>query len=209
MAFSISPQDKRDIAKTLSKRHRDFSWTEEFFISLIEKNESKMDVYWSVIALRSCGTERSIASLKSLATHVSQDVKATAILTIARIARAAETEYYAARLIDPSYRAKPYALWAISAYGDDTAIPAVRSFITKNKKKIAAKSVPAQEAYGITTYFYRTLGPSRTVELLTGEYLFIREALAWSLNHLPPINAERFKNRYPEIDISLKITGDA
>ena len=209
MAFSVSPHDKRDISRTLGKRHRDFSWTEDFFIGLIDRNESKMDVYWSVIALRNCGTERSIASLKSLSTHQSQDVKATAILTIARIARATETDYYAARLIDPSYRAKPFALWAISAYGDERAIPAVRNFIMKNKKKLAEKVVPAQEAYGITTYFYRTLGPCKTVELLTGEYGFIREALAWSLNHLPPMNARRFKDRYPEIDISLGTTGDA
>src|SRR5690606_41241559 len=114
-----------DLATTRGRRHKEFSCADDFFANLIERNEAKLDVYWSVMALRDCGTARSIPSLKALATHPSQDIKATAMLTIARISRSAETEYYAKKLLDPSYRAKSYALWAIAAYGDERATDAV------------------------------------------------------------------------------------
>src|SRR5690606_40919165 len=61
----------------------------------------------------------------------------TAMLTIARISRSSETEYYALKLLDPSYRAKSYALWAIAAYGDERATDAVHQYVKKNHKKLA------------------------------------------------------------------------
>ncbi|MCW4455689.1 hypothetical protein OK348_12925 [Flavobacterium sp. MXW15] len=203
MAFSISPSDKRDIAKTLGRRHKEFSWSEDFFANLIERNEAKMDVYWSVMALRDCGTARSIPSLKALATHPSQDIKATAMLTIARISRSAETEYYAMKLLDPSYRAKSYALWAIAAYGDERATDAVHQYVKKNHRKLAEPSIDARETYDIISYFYRTLGAAKAAQLFAGDYVSIRTSLAKSLSRLPAINRDRFAARYPEIDISL------
>lgn len=203
MAFSISPSDKRDIARILGRRHKDFSWSEDFFVDLIDRNEARMDVYWSVMALRDCGTERSIPSLKALATHPSQDVKATAMLTIARIARSAETEYYATKLLEPSYRAKSYALWAIAAYGDARATDAVHEYVRKNRRKLAEPGMDARETHDIISYFHRTLGASEAARLFAGDYAFITTSLARSLSRLPPINRTRFAARYPDIDISL------
>ena len=207
MAFSILPSDKRDISKILGRRHKEFSWTEEFFANLIDRSEARMDVYWSVIALRDCGSERSIPLLKGLATHTSNDVKATAMLTIARISRSAETEYYAMKLAEPSYRTKSYALWAIAAYGDERATDAVHQYVKKNIKRLAEPSVCGRETYDIVAYFYRTLGASKAAQLFASDYLLVRKSLARSLSRLPAINRDRFAARYPEIDISPASNG--
>ena len=208
MAFSISPSDKRDIARTLKRRHKDFIWSEDFFIRLINENGSKMDVYWSVMALRDCGSGLAIQPLKMLASHPSQDVKATSILTIARIARSSETVYYAQQLLNPQYRAKSYALWAIAAYGDERAIDAVHQYVNKNRRKLSIPSIDARETYDIVSYLHRVLGATETAKLLAADYLFIRTSLAKSLDRLPTINTDRFMARYPEIDISLTSNSD-
>jgi hypothetical protein len=54
-----------------------------------------------------------------------QDVKATSILTIAHIAGARETPFYAQALLDPGYPLKDYAMWAAEEPADERAVDAV------------------------------------------------------------------------------------
>ncbi len=103
---------------------------------MIENPRNKKEVYWSVLALRDCGTDRCIAVLKGLLHYPKQDVKACSILTIAQIAGAEETALYAEALLDPKYSEKAYALWAIWAKADGTALHAVYQYIKKNLSKI-------------------------------------------------------------------------
>ena len=105
------------------RKRADFAWSEEFFLRAIASARSKYDVYCSVLGLREVGTQRSIPVLKTLLSYPKSDVKSCAILTIAQIARVAETEYYAQTLLNPKYREKCYAMWAIEVAADERAIP--------------------------------------------------------------------------------------
>lgn len=112
-------------------RRKNFAWHEDFFLEVIANPRNKMEVYWSVLALRGFGSERSIPILKELIYFPMQDVKACSILTIAQLAGAKETAFYASALLDPKYREKDYALWAIWAVANDQAIKAVNAYLKK------------------------------------------------------------------------------
>jgi hypothetical protein len=63
-------------------------------------------------------------------------VKATSILTIAHIARAAETEFYAETLLNKQYPEKAYAMWAINDAADQRAIDSVLEYFRINRSKL-------------------------------------------------------------------------
>jgi hypothetical protein len=67
------------------------------------------------------------------------DVKTTAILTIAHIGRASQTECFAHALLSPTYREKDYAFWAIADAADERALPAVLHYLQKNMRGIRKK----------------------------------------------------------------------
>lgn len=117
-------------------RKRQFRWDEDYFISVLEHPRSKHDVYRAAIALRKVGTDKSIGPLRALLTFPMQDVKCVAILTIAHIARERATPILSLALLDPLYREKAYAIWAINDAADERAIPAVLEYFSKNKSKL-------------------------------------------------------------------------
>ena len=198
MPFQISAEKADEIASTLRRRHRGLVWSEEVLLGLIASDTSKMDVYWSVIGLRHCGTEHSIPALKALASYPVQDVKAAAMSTIATIAGASETPYYADCLGDPKYRVKDYALWAIGEVGDARALDAVHAYIKRNKRQLSQPPQDCRVHLEIVAYFYRTLGPAHACSLLTESYDFITNALIRS----PMMNAfvrEKFLERIPSL----------
>ena len=117
-------------------RRDKFAWTEDFFLAVLKHSHRKYDVYWAVLGLRDCGTSRSIPHLKDKLAFPMQDIKATAILTIAHIAGPAETALYAEALLDPKYREKGYAMWAIRDSADDRAVDAVIAYFRKNMSRI-------------------------------------------------------------------------
>lgn len=202
MPFTLTATEAQEIASTLRRRHRDLVWSEDYLLGLIEARKSKMDVYWSVIGLRHCGTLRCIPALKELSNHPTQDIKATAILTIATIAGTAETAYYAERLSDPQYRAKDYAIWAIGVAGDERALAVVHSYIKRNKKSLSQVPLDCTLLQEIVAYFYRVIGPEATAALLAGQYSFIRESLVSSPMMNPHVRL-RFFARVPELEAAL------
>jgi len=132
--FSLTKDDREFVEKCI--RRKDFEWSQEFFLRVIEQPRNQMEVYWAVIALRDCGTEKSIPILKNLLYFPKQDVKACSILTIAQISGAVETQLYADALLDSKYRENGYALWAIWAVADSGAVKAVYFYINKNISNI-------------------------------------------------------------------------
>lgn len=117
-------------------RRRQFQWDEDYFISVLEQPRSKHDVYWAAIALRKVGTGKSVEPLRALLTFPMQDVKCVAILTIAHIAHEKATPILSVALLDPNYREKGYAMWAIKDAADERAVPAVLEYFSKNKSKM-------------------------------------------------------------------------
>lgn len=117
-------------------RRKDLQWTEEYFLNVLKTSERKRDIYWAAIALSDCGTTRSIPQLAAKLDYPMQDVKCVSILTIAQIAGSEETQLYARALLDPKYRDKGYAMWAIQDAADERAVEAVIAYFRKNLSKI-------------------------------------------------------------------------
>lgn len=137
MPFELTPEVIGWVNDHFRRRGRaNLEWTEDIFVAAIESARSKYDVYYSVLALRKVGTFQAVPVLKKLLNYPMSDVKACAILTIAQIARAEETEFYAETLLRPTYREKCYAMWAIEDAADQRAIPAVINYLKKNMRKI-------------------------------------------------------------------------
>lgn len=199
MPFKTSDEDAQEIASTLRRRHKDLVWNEDYLLSLIAARTSKMDVYWAVIGLRNCGSDRCIPALKDLATHPTQDVKATAMLTIAQIAGSGETPYYAERLNDPAYKVKDYALWAIGEVGDERALDAVHVYIKRSKRSLTQPSLDCRLHMELVAYLYRTAGPDATRDMLLGQYAFIRDSLVSSPTFNPFVQ-EKFLKRVPQLE---------
>jgi hypothetical protein len=116
-------------------KRKGLKWEEDFFLDMLA-SANRHDVYFAVIALRDCGTDRSVGPLKGLLHHPMQDVKATSILTIAQIAGARETAFYAEALLDPAYSQKIYALWAMNDCADERAADAVLQYFKRNRSRI-------------------------------------------------------------------------
>ncbi|TAL27248.1 MAG: hypothetical protein EPN97_17875 [Alphaproteobacteria bacterium] len=133
------PFPLNDITRSMIEKHfrrRNLAWDEAYFLNVLATSEKKHDVYCAVLALRDCGTLQAVPALKEKLHFPMMDVQATALLTIAHIARAAETPLYAAMLLDPAYRQKGYATWAIRDAADARAIDAVLEYFTRNLGKL-------------------------------------------------------------------------
>src|SRR5215470_8461284 len=118
------PIDNNDVSIGFIEKHfrkRAFVWSEDYFFSILNAPRSKYDVYWSAIGLRRVGTERSVPVLLRFLTYPMQDVKCVSILTIAHIGRASVTPLLADALLNPEYREKVYAMWAILDAADERA----------------------------------------------------------------------------------------
>ena len=128
-----------DDARTSVRRHfrrKDFEWSEDYFLRVLETAKRKSDIYWAAIALRDCGTARSIPVLVAKLYYPVQDVKCVSMLTIAQVARASGTELYGRALLDPKYPDKGYAMWAIAEVADHRAVDPVLAYLRKNLSKI-------------------------------------------------------------------------
>jgi hypothetical protein len=175
------------------RRNKAFAWSEDFFLSqILPPGAKKHDVYWSTIALRDCGTTTSVPALKALSAYPMQDVKDCAILTIAQIAGEDETDYFVERLIDPKGRNRAYPLWALGAFGDQRALPAIELYVRKNKKKLSAPSIDAREQQEILAFLHR-----QQAHALLQEFAF----LIAPLKALTPKAMENFMQRVPGLQI--------
>ncbi len=133
-----------------------------------------------------------------------QDVKGTAILTIAHIAGSSETPYYAECLLDPKYRAKDYALWAIGVAGDGRAADAVFEYVKKYRKKLSEVSTDPRCKMEIIAFFDRAFGADETIAMPGKEFSFLKDSLVASLAKLPALGTDLFLRRVPGVEKSLR-----
>jgi hypothetical protein len=134
MPFPIS----EDIRETVRHhfRKKQLVWEEAYFVNVLQTSADKFDVYWSVIALRDCGTQACLQALQDKFTFPMQDVKCGAILTIAHIAGAEATPVFVDALVGTSFRDKGYPMWAIQDVGDERAVEPVLGYFKKNQAKL-------------------------------------------------------------------------
>lgn len=133
MPFPVSDSLKQAIRDHFKRRN--LVWSEDWFIEVIQTSERKYDIYWSVIALRDCGTSLCVPTLKNLLRYPMQDVKCCSLLSIAHVAGPSETVFYAETLLDKTYREKGYAMWAIRDAADHRAINSVLEYLHVNRSK--------------------------------------------------------------------------
>ena len=134
MPFPIDESTRNTIRHHFRKKQ--VVWDEAYFVTVLQTSSDKYDVYWSVIALRDCGTKACLPALKDNLQFPMQDVKCGAILTIAHVAGDSETPLYADALIGTSFRDKGYAMWAIRVAADARAVDAVLGYFKKNRAKL-------------------------------------------------------------------------
>ena len=120
-------------------KSKKIEYSEDALIDVINHSTRRYDLYWASIALREIGTLKCIEPMKKLIFHPMQDIKCTSILTIAMIAGSDETLFYASALLDPKYREKGYALWALleagNVLGIDAVIQHLHKILARHKNK--------------------------------------------------------------------------
>ena len=55
MPFALTDEDIASVHGALQPRHRDFEFSQDWFVSLIEAPSARLDPYWAAIGLRECG----------------------------------------------------------------------------------------------------------------------------------------------------------
>ncbi|MFH0133070.1 HEAT repeat domain-containing protein [Variovorax sp. VaC1] len=193
--FLLDLSNKETISQHF-KKNKAFSWSEEFFLSTISTDKSKHDVFWAVLALRDCGTQKSLPALKALSRYPKQDVRDSAVLTIAQIAGATETPYFVQILEDPlSGRGRVYALWAIGVSADERALASVEKYVRKNKKKLQAENMDPRAQQEVLAFLYRVDASS-----LLQEFSFLVPPLV----SLTPLALHNFLQRVPGLRVSIE-----
>ena len=187
------PFPLESFTRTMVERHfrrKNLEWTEDYFLRALDSS-SKYDVYWAVLALRDCGTIRSIPALKAKLDHSMRDVKSTSILTIAHIAGASETLFFAEALLSPSYREKGYAMWALRDAADGRAVESVLAYFRKNMAKLRrGELVNGTLADGL-----EYLGRHGSEQPAT-RALFLQVRSVW--DHLPSGERDEILKRMPD-----------
>lgn len=169
MPFPLNDINREFIESHFRKRRKrqDFAWNEDFFLEILQSSQDKHDLNYAGQALRAVGTDRAIPFLKPLAHFPVNDVRAVAVLTVAHIARATESDWYAELLDDPKFRMKDYALWAIQEAGDERALETVMSFFNAKRRLIESGKLDSFQIALGRDYLQRIgVSPSEAANLL-------------------------------------------
>lgn len=136
--FKPTTQNLTDYEKYFKRKK--ISFTEEALIDTLLTSTSRYDAYWAVLSLRTLGTEKSIAPLKSVALSKWNDVQATSALTIGQLANGTENEFLGTLLLNKNFKQKYYAVWAIFVCPNDKAVEQMKQFVIKSVKDIKKMS---------------------------------------------------------------------
>lgn len=133
MAFPNLPS-ATEASQSYFRRKR-IPYTEEALVAVLNDGTQRQAVYWATIALRDVGTVSAIPALKAKLHYPMRDVQDCAVLTIAHLAGAAETEFFVDALRDKRTQ-KAYPMWAIRVAADERAIDAVLEYVGRALKRL-------------------------------------------------------------------------
>ena len=86
-------------------------------------------------SLADLNAKHAVPVLKTLADYPVQDVKATSVLAVARLAGSEETPWLV-ECLSRKRTVKDYVLWALAAVGDPAAYGAVKMWFEKHLRKL-------------------------------------------------------------------------
>jgi hypothetical protein len=104
-------------------------------IDLLKREKPKSAMPVACHSLADLNARHAVPVLKTLADYPVQDVKATSVLAVARLAGSEETPWLVECLSRPG-TLKGYVLWALAAVGDPAAYGPVRTWFEKHLRKL-------------------------------------------------------------------------
>ena len=104
-------------------------------IDLLKREKPKSAMPVACHSLADLNAKHAVPVLKTLADYPVQDVKATSVLAVARLAGSDETPWLV-ECLSRKGTLKGYVLWALAAVGDPAAYGAVRTWFEKHLRKL-------------------------------------------------------------------------
>ncbi len=104
-------------------------------IDLLKREKPKSAMPVACHSLADLNAKHAVPVLKTLADYPVQDVKATSVLAVARLAGSDETPWLV-ECLSRKGTLKSYVLWALAAVGDPAAYGAVKTWFEKHLRKL-------------------------------------------------------------------------
>ena len=104
-------------------------------IDLLKREKPKSAMPVACHSLADLNAKHAVPVLKTLADYPVQDVKATSVLAVARLAGSDETPWLV-ECLSRKGTLKGYVLWALAAVGDPAAYGAVKTWFEKHLRKL-------------------------------------------------------------------------
>lgn len=104
-------------------------------IDLLKREKPKSAMPVACHSLADLNAKHAVPVLKTLADYPVEDVKATSVLAVARLAGREETAWLV-ECLSRKATLKGYVLWALAAVGDPAAYVAVRTWLERQLRKL-------------------------------------------------------------------------
>jgi hypothetical protein len=104
-------------------------------IDLLKREKPKSAMPFACHSLADLNAKNAVPVLKTLADYPKQDVKATSVLAVARLAGSDETPWLV-ECLSRKGTLKDYVLWGLAAVGDPAAYGAVKTWFEKHLRKL-------------------------------------------------------------------------
>ena len=108
-------------------------------IDLLKREKPKSAMPFACHSLADLNANHAVPVLKTLADYPIQDVKATSVLAVARLAGSDETQWLV-ECLSRKGTLKGYVLWALAAVGDPAAYGAVKTWFERHLRKLERNS---------------------------------------------------------------------
>src|SRR5687768_2917701 len=153
-------------------------------IDLLKREKPKSAMPVACHSLADMNARHAVPVLKTLADYPVEDVKATSVLAVARLAGSEETAWLV-ECLSRKGTLKGYVLWALAAVGDPAAYGAVRGWFERQLRKLERD--PAGDPRGNVVFAVAYL------EQMTGHHPEAIELL------------DRFKDVAPKLPRSIRL----
>lgn len=129
-AATLLPYDERLEGDGSYFRKLGLKYEADALIDLLKREQPKSAMPVACHSLADLNARHAVPVLKALADYPVQDVKATSVLAVARLAGSDETPWLVECLLRKG-TSKGYVLWALAAVGDPAACGAVKGWFEK------------------------------------------------------------------------------
>ena len=134
-AAVLLPYEERLKADMSDFRKLGVKYEADALIDLLKREKPKSAMPVACHSLADLNAKHAVPVLKTLADYPVQDVKATSVLAVARLAGSEETPWLV-ECLSRKGTLKGYVLWALAAVGDPAAYGAVKAWFEKHLRKL-------------------------------------------------------------------------